>query len=292
VNRSRIIAIGSTLLLIACSSSDEGQLFTPTGRLRVTTATTGADLDPDGYTLLVNGVGMGSIGVNTALTVSGLEPGTVTLDLADVAPNCTTLPATPQSLSIVEDQTTQAAYAVSCSATTGVLRLLLNSTGYFPDIDTILSYQIDVQAAHYLKPGFDSTFTLPVGQHTVAIGQVASHCSDPNGTVRGVVIVSGDTTAVQFDFTCTAITGSLWVWVEMIGAAPDLDGYFIARDGLPPGHLGDSLSGVGYLNLTPGLHTVTLTGVAPNCMLDGPSTRQYTVVAGMEIQDTMHLNCP
>src|SRR6478672_7190731 len=64
----------------------------------VTTATTGTDLDVDGYEVAISGVdengiqvtGTGStpIGPNDTMTVSGLTPGDYQLSLAGMAPNC------------------------------------------------------------------------------------------------------------------------------------------------------------------------------------------------------------
>ena len=276
---------------VRCSSGGEPPA-SDRGRLTVTTSTTGAEIDADGYNLFLNNALDRAVGANSSATVNDLDPGTVTLDLANVAGNCTVAPPRLRTLTIVADQTTQTAYDLTCFTTTGTLNLKINATGYFYDFDTILTRQIDAQAAIFTAPGFDSTFTLSIGQHVITIGQVAANCSDPSGNVRNFAITPAAETVVQFDYECTAITGRLKITALMAGAFPDADGYFVSLDGAPPGHLGSENSSVEYLTLVPGPHSIAFTGIAGNCILNGPATRQYTVVAGTVVSDTFNLDCP
>src|SRR5207249_2816465 len=74
----------ATTVTITCAA-----LPPPTGHSTVTTATTGQDLDPDGYTVTVDGGQSRSLGVNTSTTYSGLTATSHTVELTGIAGNCT-----------------------------------------------------------------------------------------------------------------------------------------------------------------------------------------------------------
>src|SRR5205807_1891972 len=61
----------------------------PTGDLTVTAATTGQDLDPDGYTVTVDGGQSRSLGVNTSTTYSGLTATSHTVEDTESARHST-----------------------------------------------------------------------------------------------------------------------------------------------------------------------------------------------------------
>jgi len=58
------------------------------GSIQVTTVTTGTSLDPDGYTLSVDGGASQAIGPNATLTLEDLALGTHALTLSNIASNC------------------------------------------------------------------------------------------------------------------------------------------------------------------------------------------------------------
>lgn len=76
-----VVAVG----IIACSGDSSGPAAP--GSILVQTETSGF-LKAEGYEVLVDGVGTGTIGANGEVTVSGLDPGSYLVDLADVPENC------------------------------------------------------------------------------------------------------------------------------------------------------------------------------------------------------------
>src|SRR5439155_221175 len=72
----------------------------PTGDLTVTTATTGLDLDPNGYTVTVDGGQSRSLGV-TASTTYTLTAASHTVDLTSVAANCTVSGQNPRTVTVL-----------------------------------------------------------------------------------------------------------------------------------------------------------------------------------------------
>jgi hypothetical protein len=84
-----------------------------TGSLTVTTSTTGSDLDPDGYTVGVDGGGSQSISDNGSVTFGNLSSGTHTVTLSGLASNCTA-GSTSQTASVPAGGSTSASFAVTC----------------------------------------------------------------------------------------------------------------------------------------------------------------------------------
>jgi hypothetical protein len=103
---------GSTAVItfeVACSSL--------LGTLEISTTTAGESLDPDGYALSVDGTERhGPIGILVeTLIVPGLPPGEHTVDLREVAPNCTVAEGSSQTVTVAAGTTVKIQFSVSCS---------------------------------------------------------------------------------------------------------------------------------------------------------------------------------
>src|SRR5438874_13506741 len=107
----------SATFTIACAT-----LPPPTGDLTVTTATTGQDLDPDGYTVTVDGGQSRSLGVNTSTTYSGLTATSHTVELTGIAGNCTESGQNPRTVSVSTSGTTTT-FTITCAALPPWLRV-------------------------------------------------------------------------------------------------------------------------------------------------------------------------
>lgn len=112
--------IVGALLLVGCSSNNDGGTTEPpppvSGLLDVTTSTTGASPDPDGYTVVVDGSLNQAIGVNGTVTFSALGVGSHTVQLTGLAANCAVNGENPQTLDVSSGSIAQVSFAVDCSA--------------------------------------------------------------------------------------------------------------------------------------------------------------------------------
>src|SRR5436189_5382617 len=70
---------------------------TPPGDLTVTTSTGGSSLDPDAYTVTVDGGAGQAIGINSSVTFSGIAAGSHTVALSGVASNCSVSGGDPRT---------------------------------------------------------------------------------------------------------------------------------------------------------------------------------------------------
>src|SRR2546426_423285 len=85
------------------------------GTIRISTTTTGVDLDPDGYRVSVDGGAGAVVGVNDALIVPGLDSGSHTVTLGGTAFNCAVSSANPRSVEVVAGGTADVSFAITCT---------------------------------------------------------------------------------------------------------------------------------------------------------------------------------
>jgi hypothetical protein len=85
-----------------------------TGSLEITTSTTGAILDPDGYTVKVDQAADQPIAINAAVTVSSLTAGTHSVELAGLAANCSLEGENPRQVTVTAGQKGTVSFQVSC----------------------------------------------------------------------------------------------------------------------------------------------------------------------------------
>jgi hypothetical protein len=95
---------------VSCAPTGSGS-----GTLTVTTSTTGSNLDPDGYTLTLDGTTSQPIGINDGVTVT-VPAGDHPVALSGLAANCALGGANPTTITVPAGGTGSAAFAVTCSA--------------------------------------------------------------------------------------------------------------------------------------------------------------------------------
>src|SRR2546422_1494920 len=108
------------LMALSCKGSETAAAPT-TGSIRVTAATGGTDLDPDGYTVALQGDTLSGtdsssqpIAVNGTVTFSQLKPGTYSLALSGAVANCPVGGQNPRTVSVTAGGTTLTTFQVTC----------------------------------------------------------------------------------------------------------------------------------------------------------------------------------
>lgn len=104
-------------ILVGCSDNPNATEDRLPGILLTTTSTTGDSLDPDGYTVSVDGGSSQAVGINDTATFADLSAGDHSVELSDVASNCTVSDANPRTVTVPEDDTASTTFSVSCEAT-------------------------------------------------------------------------------------------------------------------------------------------------------------------------------
>jgi hypothetical protein len=198
------------------------------GSVRVAAATTGADIDPDGYTATVIGGPSGPISVNGTATLASVREGSRLVTLGGVAPNCTITGPDTLGVLVALGATADVAFSLQCQtgarlhvtvATTGVD---LDPDGYTAAVD---ASSIAFTGRLGVSPNGTVTFSQlgPASDYVVTLQGVAVNCEFVGVDVHTVAIAAGGTASVAFDVACTAPT--------QLAVVRDDDIYVIASNG-------------------------------------------------------------
>jgi Tol biopolymer transport system component len=263
----------SVTIAVACVATS--------GLVRVTVATTGNDLDSDGYALSVDGGTGRPVAVNDVILLPGLPLGDRTLRLDGVAPNCAVVGANPLAVRVVSGEMTLAEFQVECRTRSGSIRVTTTTTGPEPDPD---GYSVLVDGGYpygantILSNGVLVLPDIPEGTHAVALAGVARNCAVSGLPTQPVRVTFGGTVDVAFAVTCVA-TGTLRVTTETTGVDPDPNGYRVRLAGAKlDTTVNLATGGVSTIaGLPPGDYAVTFGGVAANCDLAGPAPRAAAI---------------
>jgi hypothetical protein len=260
------------------------------GDLDVTTTTTGNDLDPDGYTVTVDGGPSQAVAVDGTVTFTGLAEGNHSVELTSVAGNCTVSGANPRTVLVPFGGTVTTAFGITCVARVGDLDVAATTTGEDVDPD---GYTVMVDGGPSQAIGINGsvTFTgLAEGDHSVALTGLASNCSVSGMNPRTVTVVFGGTATTAFAVTCSSRAGDLEVSTSTTGQDLDPDGYAVTVDGGPSQVIGVNGT-VTFIGLAEGDHAVELTGLAGNCTVGGANPQTVTVPFGGTATTAFAVTC-
>src|SRR6266487_5085667 len=285
--------VAATTFSVSCTAPPT------TGSLSVTTATSGAsgDVDPDGYSVTLDGTTSRAIGDNATTTFSGLAPGSHTVVVSGVAANCTVSGGTSRTVSVTAGTTVSTSYAVSCAPTgptTGSLSVTTATSGASGDVDPDgYSVTLDGTTSRAIGDNATTTFSeLAPGSHTVVVSGVAANCTVSGGTSRTVSVTAGTPVSTSYAVSCAPTgptTGSLSVTTATTGSNLDPDGYTITIDG----SFSQPIATNGSVTFTgpSGDHSLALSGVASNCSVSGANPRTVTVPSGGTTTTTFSVSC-
>jgi hypothetical protein len=252
-----------------------------TGTLEVLTTTGGGGTDPDGFSLLLDGIDRGPIATNTTSRLAALVAGPHTIGLTGLAANCQISGENPRPVSVPAGGTVRASFAVTCAVpapTTGSLRIVTVTTGAALDAD---GYLFSVDGAAGRPIGTNASVTLaniPQGQHTVQLQGLAPNCSVTGNNPLGAAVGAGETVRVAFAVTCTSTSGGLRVTVSGLPS-----GVSAAVSVTGPNSFSQTLTATRTLdNLVPGTYAVSATPVVSGNTTYTPSVARPSVdvVAG------------
>jgi hypothetical protein len=221
------------------------------GTLQVTTSTSGVEHDVDGYSVQIDGDPIQAIGTAATITETEVTPGPHTVQLGEVAANCTVSGDNPQRVTVGSGQTTTVTFAVTCNPTTG-------------------SLSISIDGADRGALAVNGTVTisgLAPGNHLVGLTGVAANCQVQGDNARTVSVTAGANTSVAYTIICAAPppgAGSLRIITNTSGPDADADGYTFRVDGGASQPIGVNAPTT-LTNLAAGAHSVELGGIAANC---------------------------
>src|SRR5436309_4684272 len=266
------------------------------GNLTATTSTSGSNLDPDGYTVTVDGTTSQAIATNnsTGITFTGLAAGSHSVALSGVAANCSVTSANPQTVNVPSGGTATAAFTISCSATTGNLTVTTSTGGSSLDPDGY-TVTVDGSTSQAIATNNSTgiTFTgLAAGSHSVALSAALVRCSVTSANPQTVNVPSGGTVTAAFTVNCTTPPGTLRVTTSTGGSSLDPDGYTVTVDGSTSQAIATNNStGITFTGLAAGSHSVALSGVAANCSVTSANPQTVNVPSGGTVTAAFTVNC-
>jgi hypothetical protein len=169
---------------------------------------------------------------------------------------------------------------------TGTLVVSTSTQGNDPDQDGYLLTVDEVDSLE-LDPTGTLELDLGPGRHRLRLLRVASQCSVVPGVALEVDVPSHTTTSVAFGISCP-LTGAR-ITVTTTGLDLDLDGYRVDVDGTDRGILLGTSTLV--TRLDPGDRTIALTGLTPNCTIEGPASHTVTVATAEVVPITFAVVC-
>jgi hypothetical protein len=278
------------LLVVACGGNGGTDIALPS--LIITTATTGVELDADGYGVAVDANPARPIAQNASLTVEGLAAGSHTVALTGLAQNCAA-GDNPRTVTINAGATPTADFAVTCGATTGTIAVLISTTGSGTDPD---GFSLTLDGTDRGPVGLNATISLTgmaPGSHLLGLSGIAANCQLSGDNPRSVAVTAGQNVEVPFAVVCAPPApnaGTLQVTITTGGPTPDPDGYSISLDGGAGQPVATSAT-VTLPNIAAGPHAVQLLGVASNCDVTGQNPRSLAITAGQATAVTFTVTC-
>jgi hypothetical protein len=177
------------------------------GSLYITNTTTGVDLDPDGFTVTVDGSASKPLATNDSVSFNGLSSySTHSVALLGLASNCSLSGGNPRTATVSSGGTTPLTFTLNCAPTgsgTGTLTLATSTTGTNLDPD---GYTLTIDGTTSRPIGFAATvsLTVPAGSHPVSLSGIAANCSVSGANPRTVAVPAGGGGSTTFALLCGA----------------------------------------------------------------------------------------
>jgi hypothetical protein len=291
-SRTRTLLLwAAPLVWLGCGGGGGTDIVLPS--LSVTTATDGIDIDPDGYSLVIDGTETQRIGVAASVVVEQLTDGQHAIELSGLAANCAVQGENPQSVTLRSGSTATASFAVRCSASNGSIQVVTSTDGSGSDPD---GFTLLLDAAPWGPIGPAATASvdgLAPGSHSIGLAGLAANCQVNGANPRPVAVSPGQTVEVPFTVTCTdagPAPGTVTVTTTTSGSNQDPDGYGVSLDGGATQAIGVNASLL-LTGVSAAPHTVQLTGVAANCTVTGSNPRPATVPAAGSVTVAFAVSC-
>ena len=266
------------------------------GSIRITTSTTGADQDEDGYAVGVGGGAAQPIGVTATATLANIPVGSHQVQLSDITANCTLLGTNPRTVTVADGSVADVTFSVACVArppSVGAIQVNTATTGAGSDPD---GYTVNVDGGAGVHIDINASLPvgdMPPGDHSVGLSGISDNCQLSGENPRSVAVSAGLASLLTFEILCAEVptsTGALDVRITTTGQDLDPDGFDLDIDAGHAQAVGINAT-ITIANLPAGPHSVGLTGLAANCTLEGEKLRSVTVPLGGITEVSFGVTC-
>jgi hypothetical protein len=287
IHPALVLAIG--LSQPACGDPGGLPPDPPVTGASIAVRTRGADIDGDGYRVIVEGSDRGAIGANGNLLLR-LDPGPRTIALSGLTSNCAVDGPGSRTATIVADEVAQVVFTVACNATSGVIRVVISGSAFGAAlrgmVDSTTPFAVTLGRPAYVE-------RLSAGEHVVSLSAPAG-CTletDRHSVIVTVGTVVRDTAEVTFSVSCVAAlrvtapttgtvpSGEYAVWVCWGNYYCPYYGHLLGRVA-PNGSL--------LAEVTPGPYNIWLEDLPSNCHSASKPSDEFSVIAA----DTLDVELP
>jgi Tol biopolymer transport system component len=203
--RSVILVAFLSTLAASCGTDP---LVPSSGSLTISTTTTGVAADADGYTVQLNSDAPRPIGSTASLDPIELEPGDYVVTLAGVADNCAVTGENPRSVTVSAAGSSSVGFQVSCSVTTGGLRVRIITTGIDPDSN---GYVVTGEGVEYkaMEANDERVLKAMTGNRQVLLSGIEPNCHLEGENPRSIAVSEQATVDLTFNLRCDLIRGRI-----------------------------------------------------------------------------------
>ncbi len=217
---------------------------------QIRATTTGLEIDPDGFRVVVDGHEVGTVASNGML-VTPLDPGSRAIALTGLTSNCTIDGADSRTVAVKEDDMVTVVFAVVCTATSGMVSVVVDVSG--PSGSDTFTAALDEARTWVVTPGEPSYLAgVSAGEHGVSL-RTPSYCVLQTEAQRisvTVGVVVRDTAEVHFAATCDPsldVTGIVRITAPTTGSIPEGTRYSVLHEHYGYWDYGGPVSNLGFL---------------------------------------------
>jgi hypothetical protein len=181
-----------------------------TATLRILTQTMGVPLDHDGYQIVIPGRAARAIGANESITMTGLRPGTLGLQLTGLAPGCTVAGTLGRVVTLVAGDTADVKFSVTCIPPLPEGSLVVTVRTQTVNAPTPSGYTLTLDGGRTTAVAATQSVTLAhvsAGVHSLKLSGMPPWCIAGSGGFPGsnpvqVRVVAGAVATVTFGVLC------------------------------------------------------------------------------------------
>ena len=226
VRRTAAMTMVVALGLSACESDSESPGSAGLATLKVAAATSGALPDADGYQVTLADRLGSELGANAEWSVGVVAARTYTVQLSNVAANCTVAGDNPRTIAVEPGQQLTVTFAVACTASVRVLTettgIDADATGFLVAIGTDAQARVPTSGSTVVSSSADGTLPL-------RIADVAANCT-PDPANPATVSVTQPVTDVTLRFSCIRATGEVVVTLSTQSWSGECDNLTVLMD--------------------------------------------------------------
>jgi hypothetical protein len=186
---------------LSCGDSLDVEGHTRTGTLEITVATTGAELDGDGYLVQLDAEPVRRVASGEIIRLT-VDAGTHRIELSDVSATCIVGSDNPRSVAVAEEQTVAVGFEITCtSSPQSSIQVTITTSGDDLDAD---GYGVALDNGELQPVGTNAGHEfsgLTTGAHIVELSGIARNCRVQDSS-RVQLMLAAEPAVVQFTIEC------------------------------------------------------------------------------------------